>query len=253
MRKIEVEVHGEVCWKGFFQRLWTTEPIAEGFYAYQAEREGIIEDFAWYKGYKACEVVSGWVVIDSLQYEDENTVSALELRFEQYCRGRSFPLNGALRWLKSDHSVPPSDLWQPPSAIQALPAPYLYLESQEGDLVGQGRNYTSTSQIRFLAWDREDMRVWNKGWFGYFKADSSVDVKLYTSFQSKRSLYKSFSDSELSWSYNGSICKTASWWCSVDAVERDGEGELREVRMRFEQHCNGTTAALHGALYWVDN
>ena len=41
--------------------------------------------------------VAGWFVVDSVTY-DGSTLTAIDLRFEQYCDGRAPALYGAIHW-----------------------------------------------------------------------------------------------------------------------------------------------------------
>ena len=50
----------------------------------------------------------------------------------------------------------------------------------------------------------------------------------------------------LSWSGQGRGCNTLTGWFVVDSVAYNS-GILSAIDLRFEQHCEGGTAALHGA------
>ena len=53
----------------------------------------------------------------------------------------------------------------------------------------------------------------------------------------------------LDWNGMGRGCNTLTGWFAVDAVTYTGV-TLTSIDLRFEQHCDGQTAALHGAIHW---
>jgi hypothetical protein len=54
----------------------------------------------------------------------------------------------------------------------------------------------------------------------------------------------------LAWSGQGRACNRINGWFVIDSVVRVA-GQLSLVDMRFEQHCNGRTDALRGAMHWT--
>jgi hypothetical protein len=53
----------------------------------------------------------------------------------------------------------------------------------------------------------------------------------------------------LDWSGNGRGCNTLTGWFAIDSVTYTGT-TLTQIDLRFEQHCEGGTPALHGAIHW---
>jgi hypothetical protein len=54
----------------------------------------------------------------------------------------------------------------------------------------------------------------------------------------------------LSWYGDGRGCNTLAGWFVVDSVTYSA-GNLASIDLRFEQHCEGVGAALHGAIHWI--
>jgi hypothetical protein len=54
----------------------------------------------------------------------------------------------------------------------------------------------------------------------------------------------------LNWSGEGRGCNTLTGWFVVDSVTYNGDA-LTAIDLRFEQHCDGGTSALHGEIHWV--
>ncbi len=53
----------------------------------------------------------------------------------------------------------------------------------------------------------------------------------------------------LNWSGNGRGCNTLTGWFVVDSATYV-QGNLTALDLRFEQHCEGGAAALHGKVHW---
>ena len=124
-------------------------------------------------------------------------------------------------------------VWQPPESVKSLPGSYVYLESQAGDPVGRGLNYTYTAGIA-VSWVAA-FSVEVDNWLGAFSWPGNI----------VKAGYYRLDEAELHWSWE-LRCSTVTGWLVVeDYVE-----ELGQIRLRFEQHCNGTEAALHGAVSW---
>jgi len=54
----------------------------------------------------------------------------------------------------------------------------------------------------------------------------------------------------IDWSGDGRGCNTIAGWFVVDSVTYSA-GSLASIDLRFEQHCEGVPAALHGAIHWI--
>jgi hypothetical protein len=54
----------------------------------------------------------------------------------------------------------------------------------------------------------------------------------------------------LDWIGEGRGCNTLTGWFAVDSVTYNS-GTLSAIDLRFEQHCEGGPAALHGQIHWT--
>jgi len=54
----------------------------------------------------------------------------------------------------------------------------------------------------------------------------------------------------LSWSGQGRGCNTLTGWFVVDSATYLN-GSLAAIDLRFEQHCEGNSPALHGKIHWA--
>lgn len=253
--QVEVTVEGDLTWRGSFVGMSSLTQLELGYYGEVGANNPVLGSLLWYSGYnQQCDELLGWFAIDSLQDEDD---SATVFRFEQYCNRSSSPLRGFLQWNTSaplhppgPMYPPPADLWEPPAAIQALPAPYIYLESQAGDPIGLGLNYTITTDI----WVSSDNVIdatadAENQWYGYFIGEDflSTLVPGYYSNIAANLNARSPIQAGFIW-YEKASCETVSGWFVVDEIAHDFG--LNVLQLRFEQHCNETAAALYGAISW---
>lgn len=100
---------------------------------------------------RACNVVTGWFVIDSIAYLN-GTVTALDARFEQHCEGDTPAAHGRIHWRSDDPTTPPGPvqpppggLWTPPAAVLPATGNVVFLQSSgANEFLGMGRSYLYT-------------------------------------------------------------------------------------------------------------
>jgi len=212
---------------------------------------------------------TGWLAIDNISYTNQS-ISAIDLRFQYQCNSTAAPLSGFLSWDMARVAyppgpvAPPGGLWQPPQTAIPSSGNYVYLESQPGDVLGGGQNYTYLSSDAQLSLNFIG---------GYSSYTSSLSVQVngwtttYGSFQlmaGVNRLEKGYYANQLPYNY---VLSAISWggpmgWCSyevkpsgwfvVDEVSYTGS-DLTVVKLRFEIRCTAETSALHGALNWAAN
>jgi len=152
----------------------------------------------------------------------------------------------------------PPDLWKPTPGSTPSKGNFVYLNSQSGDCVGGGQNYTYTPLTALLSFTEtwgilEVSMQGNEGWTGYFESMSfpaALERGYYESVE--RYPFNNASVGGFVWSGNGCGCNTLTGWFAMDAVTYKG-GNLAFVSLRFEQHCDGSSSALRGALRWDIN
>jgi hypothetical protein len=156
----------------------------------------------------------------------------------------------------------PSNLWQPPAGATPASGSYVYLESEEGDVVGEGRSYLYTpANAVLLAWQG----TWQPGrgrylgvsvlgedgWSGDFQTMSSLDM-LRVGYYPRvgRFPLHGTSFAGQGWSKGSRQCESANGWVAIDAVEAPLIGLLTRIEMRFEQVCSNSSARLRGKVVW---
>lgn len=99
---LSVAVNGnQVSWFGDFQAMNTIAKIQPGFYP------GLLRHpfnnpayggLAWYGNGNGCNTLKGWFAVDSVVYDINGALTAIDLRFEQNCEGGITALHGKIHW-----------------------------------------------------------------------------------------------------------------------------------------------------------
>ncbi len=265
--RLSVSVNGNERWNGDFQAMNVLTFIEAGYYGDLRRypfHNPVKGGLSWSGEGRGCNRLSGWFVVDSVTY-DGDTLETIELRFEQRCEETGPPLNGKIRWDVNDTTAapgpvvpPPAGLWAPAAGITPDSGNYIYLESQAGDYIGQGRNYLYTPADSVLNVSAGQARLdvyvdGDENWNGEFQAMNSVsrlEVGYYGDLQ--RFPFHNPVKGGLSWSGEGRGCNTLTGWFVVDSVTYDGN-TLVAIDLRFEQHCEGGGPALNGEIHWDAN
>jgi hypothetical protein len=263
---LEVVVDGDEGWHGNFQVMSSVTRLEPGFYGelqrwpfHNPARGGI----TWSGEARGCNRLDGWFVVDSVAY-DGNTLTQLELRFEQHCEGFVPALRGALRWDASDTSSPPgpvvpppAGLWEPAPGITPPTGNYAYFESEPGDFVGAGGNYLHTDDDSVFTVDAPGSRMrlaidgaGDANWHGDFEPMEHLS-RLEPGYYPDLRRYPFHNPAKGGMTVSGFIrgCNQLSGWYVVDQVTYDGV-TLTGIDLRFEQHCEFAGPALHGEIHW---
>jgi hypothetical protein len=149
----------------------------------------------------------------------------------------------------------PGNLWQPAQGRTPRHGNYVYLESQEGDFIGQGRNYLYTQADAVL---RPNAAGGSLSMLAHGDERWTGDFQLPAAFTRLRRGY--FPDvlpfpyvepdrASLDWMGEARACGFLTGWLAIDAVEYE-HGRLVAFDLRFEQHCEGQDPALRGKIHW---
>ena len=212
-----------------------------------------------------CNTITGWFVIDSISYSGD-TLTGVDLRFEQHCEGATPALRGKVHWRSDDPTQPagpqvppPAGLWAPPANAVPASGNVVYLESDRDDFIGLGliKAYTPLDSVIKVGeggftpvGNRFQLTVQgDEEWTGYFQAMNSI-ADLQPGYYGN--LYGFFGNPAfggLQWSGEGRGCNLPTGWFVIDRITYAGS-EVDSIEMRFEQHCEGVAAALHGYIRW---
>jgi uncharacterized repeat protein (TIGR01451 family) len=137
-------------------------------------------------------------------------------------------------------------------ALQASPGSLIRFDSDAGDFVGQGMDRVydqANARLNFNvsgAW--LDLQVFgDKAWSGSFRLPAGL-----TQFQAGTYLDLGSISSPsggLSWTGDGRGCSSQTGWVIVDQAVYSGAVPVL-IDLRFEQRCDGSTAATRGRVRW---
>lgn len=93
---------GALGWTGDFRPMVSVTSVVKGYYP-NAQRAAfkspVYPGIDWNGLGRGCNTISGWYVIDKVTYTAE-VLTALDLRFTQYCEGGTAALRGVVHWVK---------------------------------------------------------------------------------------------------------------------------------------------------------
>ena len=260
---LAVGIQGDEDWTGQFQMPSGFTRIQPGTYAnltrfpfHNAAAGGL----AWGGEGRGCNTLTGSFVVDSVRYAGD-TLTAIDLRFEQHCEGGTPALEGTIHWRRGDATRPsgpaaiPANLWRPPAGSTPASGNFVYLASDAGDFIGQGFTYTYTPANAAIAVSSTGGRLTvsvdgAQDWVGEFQTMNTIG-RLQPGYYPGvlRFPFHNPATGGLSWTGEGRGCNTLTGWFAVDRATYSGT-TLTGLDLRFEQHCEGGTPALRGAIRW---
>ena len=259
--RLTVNTDGDESWNATFQLPDTYSELQPGSYDNLTRypfHDPAVGGLSWDGEGRGCNTLTGWIIIDKVTYV-ENTLTEIELQFEQHCEGGAAALHGEIKWYAADTTTPPgpvtplpTGLWEPAPELLPVSGNYVYLESESGDYIGQGSDYLYTEPTDTITVSSTDNRVTVSvgGWNATFQGMNSI-TELEQGYYGTLQRYPFHNPAKggLSWSGNGRSCNSLSGWFVVDSITYVG-GTLSAIDLRFEQHCEGDTPALNGKVSW---
>lgn len=260
--RLQVSVAGNEDWNGDFQGMQGMTRLSVGYYG-DLQRypfhNPVLGGMSWAGESRGCGNLSGWFVVDKVSYSG-SSLTAIDLRFEQYCDGSQAPLRGKLHWSAGEATqatgpLPaPAGLWSPGPSFAAPAGNYVYLVSDQEDYIGQGRTELLRQETTPLVVETNltaALRIQVGGWSGNFVGMNSLS-QLQPGYYSdlQRFPFHNPAKGGMDWDGNGRGCNTLKGWFVVDHVSY-ALGQLTAIDLRFEQHCEGWPAALRGAIHWA--
>jgi len=149
----------------------------------------------------------------------------------------------------------PSNLWSAPSGAVPASGNYVYLQSDAGDYIGGGRTTVYTNADTQINMSYSGLTVnaslsGNQNWRGGFMLPSAAGTLQAGYFGDlTRTPFADPKVGGVEWSGDGRGCNTIKGWVVIDKVSIES-GVLQSLDLRFEQHCEGGTPALHGQIHW---
>jgi uncharacterized repeat protein (TIGR01451 family) len=264
---LSVRVDGDENWSAEFQLPRTLTQFQPGTYANLMRypfHDPAVGGLNWSGEGRGCNTLRGAITVSRAIYAN-GVLEALDLSFEQFCEGGAGALRGQIHWTNLDTSLapgpvnpPPAGLWSPAPGATPVSGSYVYLQSEFGDYIGGGSTYTYTranAQLNAVSAGGL-LQVSIRGdqdWSGDFQAMIGL-AQLQPGYYGDLQRYPFHNPVKggLSWSGQGRGCNTLRGWFVVDSISYSN-GELAAVELRFEQRCEGGSAALRGKIRVVAN
>ncbi len=262
--QVSIQVAGNESWSADFILPNTYTQFEVGTYTNLARypvHDPAVGGLSWTGEGRGCNTLTGTLTVEEVVYEGM-TLVGFDLQFEQYCEGETVALRGDIHWDSDDATAPPgpvvsppAGLWSPPDGATPVTGNFVYLESDSGDYIGAGQDYSYTSANARITVNSGNAHFsvsidGDERWNGDFQAMSVIDfveAGFYDDLQ--RYPFHNPVKGGLSWSGEGRGCNRLTGWFMVDSVTYNGN-TLAAVDLRFEQHCEGGGPALHGAIRW---
>jgi uncharacterized repeat protein (TIGR01451 family) len=259
-----IGVDGNELWRGLVRFPGTPGRLQPGTYAFATlPAPGTAGLFSWSGNAAGCSDERTQLVIDSVAYSGA-TLSAIDLRFDHTCQGSTAVLHGQLHWIAADTTQPPGPvnpappaLWRAPAGSTPSSGNYIYLASDAGDFIGDGKTAVLTQANAIFSVRSALPGQLNIG----VQADDNVTATfrgVTTQTQLRPGYYGPIQSwpganpaiGSMSWDQGGRGCNGASGWFVIDDVSYAGAA-VASIDARFEQHCENALAALRGQIHWV--
>lgn len=262
---VKFEIAGDLKWEGVFAARAGLPHLLVGFYGglggtfpVDPARGGM----NWMGDSRSTGALKSWYAIDKVEY-DGDTLTLIDLRFEQHGGGARPALRGQIHWSAADtlappgpQNPPPATLWQPAPGSVPTVGNFLYLASDPNDFVGAGRTTLHTpANSQFDLWTRAgelELRVNDADlWIGTFEGLDGV-TELQPGYYAgvKRSVVKNPTKGGMDFDAQSRGCNQLTGWFAIDKITYV-KGEITALELRFEQRCEGAQDALRGAYRWV--
>jgi hypothetical protein len=262
---LSVRIDGDQTWSGDFQVPNSLNQLQVGRYdnlqryPFNDPEKGGLN---WSGEGRGSNTLTGWFAIDSVTYVN-GVLTTIDLRFEQHSEGASPALHGQIHWESNDPTTPPgpvtpppAELWQPTTGSTPSVGNYIYLQSDTGDYIGNGQTYTYTqanSQIAVSVTEGHLSIIvnGNESWTGDFQTMNTIN-KLQQGHYGNLQRYPFHNPVKggLNWSGEGRGSNTLTGWFAIDSVTYVN-GVLTAIDLRFEQHSEDASPALHGQIHWA--
>jgi hypothetical protein len=201
---------------------------------------------------RGCNQVYGQFAIDQIAVDASGNIATLEATFTQECESAGAPpLSGIVKW-------------------NAAPLSYSF-SSDPGDYIGQGlsKSYFGATTLFGLTGTTSGVTYTVSGlrdqWTvrmappiggtlkrgSYKTVNSDDDHQNVKTDNHHKSVNAENNHARLRVSGDGRACETVAGDFTVDLIQTDGAGTVTALTASFNQHCEGTAAALHGMIAWT--
>jgi uncharacterized repeat protein (TIGR01451 family) len=262
-RQLNVEVHGDLRWHGYFIPMLPLDQLQVGYYGNLTATNTAKGTAYWAGDGRACGGTYGWFMVDGVSYDTAGALTTLDLRFEHRCHPTEPAVRGKIHWRLDDptqppgpQNPPPADLWAPPAGATPASGNYFYVTSEPGDFIGMGETHLFTPGNSFIdagtmldgfIVGAQDGTEFFTVHFDRMISIPRLQVGYYPNVQ--RTLLHNPTVAGMDVSGNSRGCTIVSGWFVIDSITHSGE-EVTSISARFQQFCGGSGVSLRGAVRW---
>ncbi|MFZ6725525.1 hypothetical protein ACO0K2_08535 [Undibacterium sp. MH2W] len=255
---MKFSIQGDDLWSAELRGMSRYSTLPLGYYpGIQGSRftNPVKGGMSWTGAGRGCSKSTGWFVIDSMASDQYGTVSAIDLRFEQHCEGRTAALHGAIHW-RAPSPLPPVvgnstvGSWRAPSPLPTS-GNYLYMQSDPGESLAKGRIDLQTNATAAFSVNVQDNRL-------AINVHGANDWNVNLTPQAGQSQfvagdYANLSDGALTVLLGNYGQFSPHGWVVIDSISY-AAGKIVTLDLRFEELGHNGVAndggLLHGQLHW---
>jgi hypothetical protein len=204
---------------------------------------------------RGCNTLTGQFTVHELAFSQYDELMFFDATFEQHCEGAVPALFGRIHM----EIPPPTPGVTLPAGSIAVPTSgsFLYMNSQGGDYIGQGREHLYTwadsgvygalalGGSNFGGSIVQGDAHW---WSVDLRAPQGQPLALGSYIRAVRAPFQPAGSPGLSVTGDGRGCNTLTGKFDIDALSYSTRGDLLVFQATFEQHCEGGPAALFGRI-----
>ena len=202
-----------------------------------------------------CNTLTGQFTVNELAFSQYDEVTLFDATFEQHCDGAVPALFGRIHM----EIPPPTPGVTLPAGSIAVPTSgsFLYMNSQGGDYIGQGREHLYTwsdsGVYGALALGGSNFGgsivQGNTHWWSVdLRAPQGQPLAVGSYIRAVRAPFQPAGSPGLSVTGDGRGCNTLTGKFDIDELSYSTRGDLLVFQATFEQHCEGGPAALFGRI-----
>jgi hypothetical protein len=251
--RVSLHFGGDKEWFLEFQGMKGMTQLGAGFYGDLMRypfHNPVVGGLQFSGDHRSCGRSTGWVAVDKITYSG-SIITALDLRFAQYCDGLGSPQYGKVHWDESEDQPPGQ--WRPGASFVAPAGNYIYLASDPLDYVGGGGTELLTASTATIKASGSGFMfsISTADWQGYFLGPNSLTQLTPGDYGDlQRYPFHDVLKGGIDWTGKGRGCNRESGWFVVDQISYV-QGALSSIDLRFEQRCENSLGALHGQIHWA--
>lgn len=258
-RYLEVTVDGDQYWVGRFELPNTLTELRDGTYTGLGRvpvQVASVGGMSWSGEARTCGGLTASLTLANVTYAG-NLITGFDLLFEQRCVFATSALRGVVHWRKDDPTrppgpvqPPPATLWRPPAGAVPATGDYVYLQGEPGERLigGQTLTFLETTTPITLGTSGSPVVVAVDRFVGEFTPMETL-ARLEAGYYPDVLIISRQNPTRggIDWGFTNGGCSRATGWFVVDRVVYAGSTPTA-LELRFEQRCDGATAALRGAM-----